>query len=303
MNTTIVSPIKQLPKVSQVELSELKEWLKYIEPFMIKSVSTYAHGRKELHLRHCVKLAGKDAEKSENEVAKVPDFLAKKYKSELIESIGERLLPGFHEGLVLHYPKGTLINIHRDSRAYDKNLAKGKGAASINVIGNAKFLISDCQDVNNLNLTVDLGEGDCIRFDNNQPHAISKVQEDRWCVCFFYLKEEFLPKPSEQLALFPTVQISPELPITNYQLPITHYQLPITKTPTIYNFPNPRYTWTDAPGWWCPHGEQIAWAEHPLTKEKRHGVKAVEDIPDGWGAVLDYGGRVIPVKDLRLISA
>jgi hypothetical protein len=203
--------IQQLDKVSQTELTALKEWLKYIEPFMIKSVSTYAQGRRELHLRHFVKLAGKNSEKLGDEVTKVPDSVAKKYKSELIESIGERLLPGFHEGLVLHYPKGTLIKIHRDSRAYDKNLKKGKGAASINVIGNAKFLISDSQDVNNLSITVGLGEGDCIRFDNNQPHAISKVQEDRWCVCFFYLKEEFLPKPSEQLDLFPTAQVSPEL--------------------------------------------------------------------------------------------
>jgi hypothetical protein len=203
MNTTIVSPIKHLGKVSFNELVALKEWLRHIEPSMIKSVSSYAQGRRELHLRHFVKLAGKDAQKLGDEVVKIPDSVAKKYKSELIESIGERLLPGFHEGLVLHYPKGTLIKPHRDSRAYSK------GAATINIIGNATFLISPNQDATNMK-SIPLGEGDQIRFDNKQPHAIAKVQEDRWCVCFFYLKEEFLPKPSEQLDLFPTAQVSPE---------------------------------------------------------------------------------------------
>lgn len=200
MNAIIVPAIKQLPKISPSELTELKKWMKYVEPFMIKSVSSYAQGRRELHLRHYVKLANKDSRKLDDEVVKIPDSVAKKYKSELIESIGERVLPGFHEGLVLHYPKGTLIKPHRDSRAYEK------GAASINIIGDAIFFISHDQDAANMQ-SYQLGEGDCIQFDNKQPHAIAKVEQDRWCCCFFYLKEEFLPKPSEQLALFPSVQM------------------------------------------------------------------------------------------------
>lgn len=203
MNTTIISPIQRLSKISPNELSQLKEWLRHVQPFMIKSVSTYAQGRRELHLRHSVKLADKDAKKLGDEVVKVPDSVMKKYKSELIETIGEKLLPGFHEGLVLHYPKGTLIKPHRDSRAYEK------GAASINIIGNANFFISHNQDASNME-SIQLTEGDCIQFDNKQPHAIAKVEQDRWCVCFFYLKQEFLPKPSEQLGLFAA-------PITNHQ--------------------------------------------------------------------------------------
>ena len=53
MNTTIVT----LPKVSPREIVELNKWLLHIEPFMFDSVSTYAKGRKELHLRNFVKLA------------------------------------------------------------------------------------------------------------------------------------------------------------------------------------------------------------------------------------------------------
>jgi len=61
-----------------------------------------------------------------------------------------------------------------------------------------------------------------------------------------------------------------------------------------------RYTWSDAPSWWNPEGEEIAWAENQLTKE-RHYIKAIEDVPDGWGVVLNYGGRVIPITDLKCV--
>ena len=104
------------------------------------------------------------------------------------------------------------------------------------------------------------------------------------------IKEEFTPK-SEQLGLFPTaLQNSPP----NLQ----------NSPPNLQNskFPNPRYTWTDAPNWWNPHGEEIAYIENPLTKQKLYGIKVAEHIPTGWGAVLDYGGRIIPTKDLKFIS-
>lgn len=283
MPTTIISPIKQLGKVSPTELSQLKNWLKFIEPKMINSVSTYAKGRKELHLRHFVKLAGKDAKKSDDEVTKIPDDVAKSYKSELIESIGERLLPGFHEGLVLYYPKGTLIKPHRDSRAYEK------GAASINIIGNAKFLISDQQDTNDLSLTVNLGEGDCLWFDNKQPHAIAKVEQDRWCVCFFYLKE---PKTQNQLSLMPelsrqeksTGQIKPNL-------------LGLDGFP--FKSKNPRYKWPDAPGWWNPLGEEVSEDMGEFVRLAYHGqrIRRSELIEVSPAEVIQKGDFNTVVND------
>ena len=204
--------INHLGKASDREMSYLNEWLVHIEPFMFDSVSTYAKGRKELHLRNFVKLASSKDKTTTGVVKPIIPSVASQYKSHMIEEIGERLLPGFHQGLVLYYPKGTLIKPHRDSPAY------AKGAATVNIVGNAKFLISDNQDATNMQTTL-LGEGDCIWFDNKQPHAIAKVEQDRWCVCFFYLKElQNQPqKQPDQLALFPTVQITetncPDKPI------------------------------------------------------------------------------------------
>ncbi|MBG1266238.1 hypothetical protein F8S12_07335 [Nostoc sp. WHI] len=34
--------------------------------------------------------------------------------------------------------------------------------------------------------------GDCIAFDNKQPHGIKRVLSERWCICFFRLKPEYL---------------------------------------------------------------------------------------------------------------
>ncbi|ATW59355.1 hypothetical protein Cl131_gp087 [Aphanizomenon phage vB_AphaS-CL131] len=205
--------INHLGKASDREMSYLNEWLVHIEPYMFESVSTYAKGRKELHLRNFVKLASSKNKTTSDVVKPIIPSVASQYQSHMIEQIGERLLPGFHQGLVLYYPKGTLIKPHRDSPAY------AKGAASINIVGNAKFLISSNQDATNMQATL-LGEGDCIWFNNKQPHAIATVEEDRWCVCFFYLKElqNQSQKQSNQLALFPEVETpNPQSLIINHQ--------------------------------------------------------------------------------------
>lgn len=201
MTQTQNQQLRKLDKLSTDELTGLKAWLKYIEPYMFDSVSTYAKGRRELQIRNFVKLASSKDKNATDIVTPIDPNLAKQYQSDLIEKIGERLLPGFHQALVLYYPAGTLIKPHRDSPAY------AKGAASVNVIGNATFLISDNQEIVNMQPTL-LGEGDCIWFDNKQPHAIAKVTKDRWCVCFFHLKELINqpPKQASQLALFPVVE-------------------------------------------------------------------------------------------------
>ncbi|MCG6137669.1 MAG: hypothetical protein MET45_24040 [Nostoc sp. LLA-1] len=109
-------------------------------------------------------------------------------------TLGKKLLPDCHQALVLFYPADT-IKVHRDSPAY------ASGAAQINVMGRAKFSIYSCQDTRQME-PYWLEEGDCIAFDNKQPHCIDRVADDRWCVCFFRLKAECLQGETvEQLSL------------------------------------------------------------------------------------------------------
>ncbi|WP_292713379.1 hypothetical protein [Nostoc sp. JL34] len=110
-------------------------------------------------------------------------------------SLGEKLLPEFHQALVLFYVAGTQIKVHRDSPTY------AAGAAQINIIGRARFSISGCQDVRRME-SYWLNEGDCIAFDNKQPHGIERVESERWCICFFKLKAEYLTQEkTKQLSL------------------------------------------------------------------------------------------------------
>lgn len=182
----IETSLKRLPSVEGDKLEQLQDWCKSIAGKMIPSISSYANGRKELHLRHFVKIAKK---REDSTCRPVDHSLYPGY--EIVEKIGERLLPGFHQALVLYYPSGTLIKTHRDSSAYIS------GAAQINVIGNAVFCLSGNQDSAKMQ-SYPLIPGDCISFDNKQPHGIQEVIGDRWCICFFNLYESVLNQAQVQ---------------------------------------------------------------------------------------------------------
>ncbi|UKP01107.1 DUF488 family protein, N3 subclade [Nostoc sp. UHCC 0870] len=175
------SLITRMDKLEGEELAQIQDWCKSIKNQMFPSVSQYADGRLELHLRRFVSLTGaKSGKKAEVKVVEPGRYAG----ADLIEALGEKLLPDFHQALVLFYPAGTQIKVHRDSPAY------ASGAAQINIMGRAKFSISGCQDVRQME-SYWLEEGDCIAFDNKQPHGIERVVGDRWCVCFFRLKAEY----------------------------------------------------------------------------------------------------------------
>ncbi|WP_414530268.1 hypothetical protein [Nodularia chucula] len=90
---------------------------------MFPSVSQYADGRLELHLRRFVSLTGaKSGRKAKVKVIEPGRYAG----AEVIEALGEKLLPDFHQALVLFYP------------------AYASGAAQINISGRAKFSVSDC---------------------------------------------------------------------------------------------------------------------------------------------------------------
>ncbi|BAY41280.1 hypothetical protein NIES2111_56760 (plasmid) [Nostoc sp. NIES-2111] len=184
--------ITRLGKLEGEELAQIQDWCKSVKSKMFPSVSQYADSRMELHLRRFVSLAGAKSEKKT--VVKTVD--SSMYPgAEMIETWGEKLLPDFHQALVLFYPAGTQIKVHRDSPAY------ASGAAQINIMGRARFSISGCQDTRRMEFYW-LEEGDCISFDNKQPHGIERVVSDRFCVCFFRLKAECLEGAKvEQLSL------------------------------------------------------------------------------------------------------
>ncbi|GAX38939.1 hypothetical protein [Nodularia sp. NIES-3585] len=172
--------ITRLGKLEGEELAHIQKWCKSIKSQMFPSVSQYADGRLELHLRRFVSLSSAKSGKK----AEVKAIEPGRYKdADVIEALGEKLLPDFHQALVLFYPAGTQIKVHRDSPAY------ASGAAQINISGRAKFSVSGCQDIRRME-PYWLEEGDCIAFDNKQPHGIDRVLCDRWCVCFFKLKAE-----------------------------------------------------------------------------------------------------------------
>ncbi|MBE9052747.1 DUF488 family protein [Nostocales cyanobacterium LEGE 11386] len=184
--------ITRLAKLEGEELAQIQNWCKSIKNKMFPSISQYADGRLELHLRHFVSLAsaksGRKATVRKVDSAMYPG-------ADVIEALGEKLLPDFHQALVLYYPAGTQIKVHRDSPAY------ASGAAQINISGRARFSVSGCQDTQRME-SYSLESGDCIAFDNKQPHGIDRVMSDRWCVCFFKLKAECLQGSEvEQLSL------------------------------------------------------------------------------------------------------
>ena len=188
--------ITKLPSIQGAQLKTLQNWCRANKKLMTASSSTYAKGRLEMPVRLRVGLGKKP---TASPVNKTISGITKP-----IEEIGEKLLPGFHQGLILWYPTGTRIGIHRDAPAYALVSGTSQGlAAQINVIGECNFLISDNQDADNLK-RFQIKEGDCFQFNNKQPHGIDYVQQERWCFCFFYLKSDVLSsleKP-KQVELF-----------------------------------------------------------------------------------------------------
>ncbi|MDF0554894.1 hypothetical protein [Kamptonema sp. UHCC 0994] len=197
--------ITKLPRIEGAGLKEIQNWCRANKKIMAPSLSSYAKGRLEMPVRLRVGLGKKP---TATPVGKIISNITKP-----VEEIGEKLLPGFHQGLILWYPKGTRISVHRDAPAYALIKGKSQGlAAQINVIGNCIFRISNCQSADNLE-EFQIGEGDCFQFDNKQPHGIDYVQQERCCICFFYLKPEVLNCTEvKQLSLFETEKPVETLP-------------------------------------------------------------------------------------------
>ncbi len=173
--------LTRLGKINSVNLVELKQLCLEYERKMFPS-NNYAPQRREVHIRRFVRLP-----KTRNDMPKV-DLISEKLGGkyiiqfrdiERVEALGDRLLPGFHQGIMMFYPSGANMKRHRDHWIY------AKGAAQVNVSGNAVFTLNG--------LDYALTDGDCIGFDNTLPHSV-RAESDRWAICFFKLKPKYLAR-------------------------------------------------------------------------------------------------------------
>jgi hypothetical protein len=171
---------KRLGKVSS-NLPELQEICQSYRNRMFDS-NNYAPGRKEVHIRRFIRLPNRQ-HKTPLKIELTQNILGGTYLSKFdqinrIEALGDRLLPGFHQGILMFYPTGTFMKTHKDHPVYDR------GAVQVNVKGIAKLQIGEESHI--------LQSGDCIWFDNFTPHAVCPVEQDRWTICFFKLKKKHL---------------------------------------------------------------------------------------------------------------
>jgi hypothetical protein len=170
--------ITRLGQIKNANLSELQQLCSEYRRWMFPS-NGYASQRYEVHIRRFVRLPTKDRSV---QIELISQKLGGKYIKhfrdiERIEALGDRLLPGFHQGILMYYPEGAKMKRHRDHPIY------AKGAAQVNVSGRA-ILNIDGTDYS-------LSSGQCVKFDNTLPHSVEALTE-RWCICFFKLKSKHL---------------------------------------------------------------------------------------------------------------
>ena len=167
--------MKIIGKIKNQNLIDLHNWCENHRHLLKPTVSTYAKGRQELWI------------KLSCDLRKNPQIKAS-FRDERIEQLGKRLLPDFHIGLVLLYPKGTRINLHRDHTVFEKI------GVGIN-LGNATFITAETPRKGETIKPIyyPLNDGDCYQFDTKQLHGIESVKEERWGIYFWHLKQEYLP--------------------------------------------------------------------------------------------------------------
>lgn len=167
----------KLAVIGQIQgdnLAALKQWCNEHKSLLKPTVSTYATGRKELWIKRYCDLRRKPT-------------ITEGYRDERLERLGERLLPGFHIGLVLLYSPGVRISLHRDHTVF-KEIGVG-----IN-LGEATFLMAEMpKKGEQLNpISYPLKDGDCLQFNTKILHGIEPVKNERWGIYFWHLKPQYL---------------------------------------------------------------------------------------------------------------
>lgn len=146
------------------DLPALKQWCRDQQPTERPSLSSYAPGRFEKWFEFEFKLS------STVEVLPAPH-------DERIYRLGQRLFPGNHCCLFLHYLPGGGILPHRDHTA---SLA---WVVSANI--GAKVIFRHGDDIHTL------ADGQVVGFDSKVIHSLDPVESERWALSWRQIKPKY----------------------------------------------------------------------------------------------------------------
>lgn len=155
--------IDKIGTIQGKNLKDLHQWCEDHKSILSYTVSRYATGRQELWI------------KQKCDLKKNPT-ITEGFRDDRLESLGNRVLSNFDIGLLLFYPKGIEIKPHRDHTVFDTM------AVCIN-LGKANFFIGE----ENYNLS----DGEIIKFNCKIVHGVQKVDQNRWSIIFWHLKEKY----------------------------------------------------------------------------------------------------------------
>lgn len=154
---------KRLYRVSH--LDELKDWCKS-QAGMVRSTSTYVVGNR----------SEKWFEKGWT-LAKSPTVFDAD-RDPRIHALGQRLYPGNHSCLFLHYQPNSYIKPHRDHPVSENWVVQ------VNVGSPVYFQLEGQRYL--------VGDGEVIGFDSKLLHGTTICSQERWVVSWRKIKPEYL---------------------------------------------------------------------------------------------------------------
>ena len=157
-------------------LADWRCWLQQ-QPVSELLCSRYARGRRECYYGVGVTLH------------KTPTVYVAE-QADLVQTLGDRYLPGWHSALLCEYHPGVGINPHRDHTCF------AAWAVMVN-FGQADFVEYPSRE----KVITPLSDGAIVRLNTKILHAVRPVQHLRYSLTFRQLKPEYQPETGQQQAL------------------------------------------------------------------------------------------------------
>lgn len=192
------SGINRIRHISESDRDILSDFLIKYRRLFWESVSNYAYGRSEFHLKHCVSLSKSQA------IPLTPYFLRQFDETDLSCTHGvlDRVYGGndWDSALCLWYSAydnggiAPSMNFHRDHTVYQRN------AVMINVIGRGVLYL---KTGNYATVSRRFAETEVIEFDNKMPHKVDILTQERAAILLFKIKPKYkIESVGRQLSLF-----------------------------------------------------------------------------------------------------